>query len=96
MSNKSHPNSQHQPNQLTAEDIESLKQVIMRFFETYDLPYFQQLLREILTTALNGNAIDGLDGKDVGEMVVFYWRLEEVVEAVYIVNDKQAFFQNKE
>ena len=88
MSNKPHPEWQYKPFRLSSEEIKNPQEVISRFLEAYDLPDCRGLLWEIQATAFNGNAAEGLDGTQVGEMIFFCRQLEEVIEAVYVLNNK--------
>jgi len=82
------PEWQHRPFRLTVEEIGDPNQVLIRFFNDRTLPQHREILWELLSTAIGGKSAEFLDGKEVGELVFYCRQLEEFIEAVSLIQQK--------
>ncbi|AEW00265.1 hypothetical protein A4D02_23330 [Niastella koreensis] len=92
MSNEASPVSPKRvtpPQKLTSEEIANPHQVIYELFDFAHLPRIRELLWEFFKTTVIGNYTHDLHRRDRELMVTIYEKIEKLVEAAHIINEKQ-------
>jgi hypothetical protein len=77
------------PQKLTAAEIANPHQVIYELFDFAHLLRIRELLWEFFKTAVIGNYTHDLRRRDRELLVTVYEKIEKLVEAAHIINQKQ-------
>jgi len=77
------------PQKLTQEEIANPLQVIYDLFDFAHLPRIRELLWEFFKTTVIGNYTHDLHRRERELLVTMYERIEKLVEAAHIINEKQ-------
>jgi hypothetical protein len=89
MQKYAYPKWQRKPVLLTKREIKRPETVLQAFFESYDLPACRDKLWELLSTAAGSNGADFYNGSDVGEWIFFHRRINELLEACWLLEQQQ-------
>ena len=77
------------PQNLTPAEIDNPHQVIYELFDFAHLPRIRELLWEFFKTAVTGNYSHDLHRRERELLVTMYEKIEKLVEAAHIINEKQ-------
>jgi HEPN domain-containing protein len=77
------------PQKLTPAEIDNPHQVIYELFDFAHLPRIRELLWEFFKTAVTGNYSHDLHRRERELLVTMYEKIEKLVEAAHIINEKQ-------
>lgn len=77
------------PQKLTAAEIDNPHQVIYELFDFAHLPRIRELLWEFFKTTVTGNYAHDLHRRERELLVTIYEKIEKLVEAAHIINEKQ-------
>jgi HEPN domain-containing protein len=77
------------PQKLTQAEIDNPHQVIYELFDFAHLPRIRELLWEFFKTAVTGNYSHDLHRRERELLVTMYEKIEKLVEAAHIINEKQ-------
>lgn len=77
------------PQKLTPAEIDNPHQVIYELFDFAHLPRIRELLWEFFKTAVTGNYSHDLNRRERELLVTMYEKIEKLVEAAHIINEKQ-------
>lgn len=77
------------PQKLTPAEIDNPHQVIYELFDFAHLPRIRELLWEFFKTTVTGNYSHDLHRRERELLVTIYEKIEKLVEAAHIINEKQ-------
>ena len=80
--------AQEQPCFLSAHQLEHPEDVIREHFTRYTLAEHRNLTWTILTAAISSDINQCYDATDVGDWVVYLRELDQLLEAVWLIQDK--------
>jgi HEPN domain-containing protein len=83
------PKNVFPPQNLTQVEIDNPHQVIYELFDFAHLPRIRELLWEFFKTAVTGNYSHDLHRRERELLVTMYEKIEKLVEAAHIINEKQ-------
>jgi HEPN domain-containing protein len=83
------PKNVFPPQNLTQVEIDNPHQVIYELFDFAHLPRIRELLWESFKTAVTGNYSHDLHRRERELLVTMYEKIEKLVEAAHIINEKQ-------
>ena len=83
------PQNDIPPQKLTATEIANPYQVIYDLFDFAHLPRIRELLWEFFKTTVIGNYTHDLHRRERELLVTVYEKIEKLVEAAHIINEKQ-------
>jgi hypothetical protein len=84
-----YPASELTPRHLTPDEMQDPTQVFNELFQLGHLPQIRQDLWELFKASVTGNHFKTLSHRERSNMVLFYERLQKVIEAVHIVYQKK-------
>ncbi len=82
-----YPKWQRKPSLLTTEEMKNPTAVLESFFETYSLPDCREQLWHLLTAATAGGQAEIFTARDAGDWLFFYRRVEELIEACWVMRN---------
>ena len=76
--------AQNEPRLLSTKQIENPSAVITDFLQNRNLAEHREQLWTILSAAITGNINDVYDATDIGQWVLYFRELEQLIEAVFV------------
>ena len=83
-----HPDWHNQPLRLSEEERQNPRLVIEQFFESYHLQEIRELLWNWMVEVVSSSRSIAQDGKQRNDHIYFYEKLENLVEAAFVLNQR--------
>ena len=83
-----HPDWYNQPLRLSEEERENPRLIIENFFESYHLQEVREILWNWMVEIVSSSRSIAQEGKQRNDHIYFYEKIETLVEAVYLMNQR--------
>ena len=83
-----HPDWHNQPLRLSEEELKNPRLIIEYFFECYRLQEVRQMLWEWMVEVVSSSRSISQEGQQRNEHIYFYEKMETLIEAVFLINQR--------